>query len=325
MRRSMTRLALAGLLGCAFTLQAHAQAQDSARLRFAWPSGLVAQVESNKTRMREVDGQPPARSVTSYSHVMRAARQGQQYTIAFSDLRLDPKGLAALPPPQQALMRVLTQAALPGYLVSADGDFVALDKPEAFQEAMRSALSPLLPDGPGKAASLAALDKLLGIEVLSAAVRGDWDWLVGSWAGGEQAINLGEDYVAQTQGVAPLINQPIAYETHFKVTRRLPCDREGRSLECIELKASTRPDSAALKQAVAGIVAQLAPEAAAGMEKTLSTLDLLVELELITEPDTLVPHRSRLTKTTVLPGLQGQPTNRQVEETVQTFRYEAGR
>ncbi len=312
------------LLGAVVSLPTWAA--DPVRLQFDWPAELLAQVESSKTRSLRAGGHPVLSNTLSYTYQMHAVREGEQYRIDFDQLQLDEQQLDALPAEQRPMLNAVTRAALPGFRVSRQGDFVALEQPEAFQQALRNTLTGLVAAGPNQAASLAMLDKLLGVEVLSALSRGGWDWLVGSWAGGEQALELREDYIAKTQAAMPLTNQLIAFETRFSLTRRLPCERQGRTLDCVELKATTRPDPAALKQAVSAFVAQLAPEVAAQAEKSLQALELETTLELVTEADTLVPHRFRLRKATTLPTADGSTSSiRQVEDTVQTYRYEASR
>lgn len=301
-------------------------AENGVLLKFDWPTELHAQVQSSKTRTRQADGQPQKGSTMGSTFVMHAVRDGQQYRIGFDQLKIDTRQLGPLPAEQLALLNAVSRAALPSFRVSSQGDFVALDQPEAFQQALRTALTGLLPAGPNQTSSLAMLDKLLSVEVLSAMSRGEWDWLVGTWSGGERALDLGEDYVAQTEASMPLTNQVIAFQTRFTVTRRLACERQGRSLGCVELKATTRPDPAALKQAVTTFVAQLAPEAAAQMEKSLLALEMDTTVELVTEADTLVPHRFTLRKTISMPAAAGQTGGTlQVEETVQVYRYEASR
>lgn len=322
MHRLLRRLAACGLLASGLMGVGAAQAQDAVQLRFAWPDGLVAQVQSQQTRSKQAGGQPPVRNQGSTQYVMSAklksdGKDGGNYLVSFSDLRLDEQRVAALPPEQRALAAMLAQATLPSYRVSGDGDFIAIDNLPSFQAAMRAVLAQWAPEGPAHERYQALLDAILSETALNQFAETNWNWMVGSWAGAQEAFEIGADYAATTQAVVPIVNVPITQHTRFKLARRLPCTRQGQARECVEIVAVTTPDDNELREAVAAFVARLAPKGAA---PALRALTHSATLTLVTEVATLVPHQYQLRKTLSAWGPDGGVSH-QVEEHEQKFSY----
>jgi hypothetical protein len=298
-------------------------AQDSAQPRFAWPDDLVARVQIQKSRTRQVEGQADVTSGMRSQYLMRAQRRGDQHLVSFSDLQLDAQPLAAMPVEQRSLMEVLARAALPSYVVSSSGDFVALENIAGFRSAMRSALERLLPEPSARSRLDALMETVLSDAVVQSLAQTDWNYWVGAWAGTEQAFDIGEEYVSATQSTMPVVNSPITQHTRFNFARKLPCEREGKSQECVEILATTTPDEAETRAAVTAFTNRLMPAGTAKDALRLESLNLVVKLALVTEVGTLIPHRYKLSKTTVMSGTEaGKPmTRRQVEDTEQTFQY----
>lgn len=298
-------------------------AQESARLRFAWPDILVAQVQAQKTRSKQIDGQAAVKSGMSSQYVMRSRRQGDRHLLSFSDVRLDPQQLVAMPAELRAFMDVATKAALPSFVVSRDGDFVSVDDLDGFQSAMRSAFATLLPEAAMQARLKPTLETMLNEAVLKNLVGAEWNRMAGSWAGAEQVFDIGVDYVLTTQAVMPVVNAPLTQRTRFTLARTLPCERQGRIYECVELQSTTTPDEAEARKAVEDFSERLMPDGTLQDALKLRSLNYETRLELVTETGTLIPHRYKLVKTVVMSSIEsGNPrTMRQVDETEQIFSY----
>jgi hypothetical protein len=319
---SLRRCLMGCLLGMATALLAHAQ--DSAHLRFAWPDRLVAQIQYEKTKSKQTNGQPPVVDGMASQYVMRAQRQGRQHIVSFSDLRMDANRLATMPPEARAVMDLLAKAALPSFVVSNDGDFVGLENPSAFQASMRSTLYQLIPEGPTRERLNPVLEGLLSESTLQSLAQTDWSWQVSAWSGGENALDIGDEYVAETRGLAPLVNALVTQRTHFKLARKLPCEREGQVHECVELQASIRPDEAEMNKAIITFMNKLSPSTTPPRgEKDSMALSSAITIELVTETATLIPHRYRRSKDITVSTVEAGKANtiHQIETTEQTFQY----
>jgi hypothetical protein len=306
----------AGLLAVAAAGVAFAE--DSVQLRFAWPDTLVAQVQSQKSKFKQVDDQPRTGDNATSQYVLRVQRQGDAYVVSAGDVRMDTQRLAAMTPEQRAVLEIAAKA-IPSYRVSAEGEFVGIDNLKGFQATMRSVMETRFANSPVRDKLKPALDMVTSEAFLINLASSDWNWMVGSWAGFENMLDIGDDYAVTTQQPVALVNTQLTQHLRFKVARKLPCEREGVTRECIELQASLKPDEAQLRTLVTAFASRLSPENAAKVSRELGALNQETTLELVTEPATLIPHRYKLRKASTAAG-DGK-TFRQLEESVETFRY----
>lgn len=310
-------------LRCAAGLLAVAAAggafsEDGVQLRFAWPDTLVAQVQSKKSKFKQVEDQPRTGNSAMSQYVLRAQRQGAVHVVSVSDVRMDTQLLTALTPEQRAFLEIAAKAS-PSYRVSADGEFIGIDDLKGFQATMRSMMETLFADSLVRDKLKPALDMMTSEAVLTNVASSDWNWMVGSWAGGENTLDINDEYVLTTQQQVALVNTQLTQHLRFKVARKLPCEREGVTRECVELQASLKPDEAQLRELVTAFVSRLSPENSAKVARELGALNQETTLELVTETATLIPHQYKLRKTSTASG-DGK-TLRQFEESVQTFLY----
>lgn len=302
---------------------ATAEAQDSARFRFAWPDNLAAKVLAQKTIAKQLDEQAPVSETVRSRYTMRAQHHDGRYSVSFGDVELEQTLPVAVPPEQRAQMILMMKAGLPSYAASDKGAFVALENLAQLQETLRRALSPHLPKGPAGAKTRATFDGLTSEPVLTALALANWNWTVGAWTGADQALDIGDEYAAATQAQMPLVNALITMRTKFRLVRKLPCQRQSETYECVEITATTRPDEAEMKSAVNAFIGKLLPENAKKLSRELESLNVETTLLLVTETATLVPHRYKLRKTTLTSGGEpgGPKVIKRIEETEQSFAY----
>lgn len=306
----------AGLL--AIAVSGAALAQNSVRLRFAWPDELVAQVQTQKSKSRQVGDEPAAANSAGSEHVMRVQRQGDGYLVSTSNVRMDSTKLASMTPEQRAFLELAAKAS-PSYRVSKDGGFVGIDKLPELQAAIRTLMQTLFPDSPMRERIRPVVEMVTSEAVLTNLASSDWNWMVGTWTGGESDLDVGDAYEVTTQSPTVIPNVQLTQHLRFSVARKLPCERAGSTRECVELRATLKPDATQIRKIVADFLGKLAPADAAKISRELAALNQETTLELVTETATLIPHRYKLRKTSIVSG-QSQPL-RQVEETEQLFLY----
>ena len=330
MNAVLSRRSLALSVIACLCLLGQARAEDAppeqVRIKFDWPAGLTAQVSGSKLKSRSKDGGEATRQEVRMRYLMQTARKGENLLVSFSEPELDPTLLRGLPEEQRRFLAVLTQAALPSYLVSGRGDFIGLENFEGMVAAMKRLLNETFADVTKRRRAQPMLDQILSAPVLTAFAKSEWDWMVGAWSGAEQAFEMGAEYLFKGQVPVPLFgNALVDTETRFEFKRKLPCTRSGVTRECVELHALNHPDADKLAALIEQYLAKLAPEAAA--KSSIGSMESAITLELVAETDTLLPHSFSLRKDISVTGLGNgnQSTSRSTETTKLEFSYPAGK
>ncbi len=326
-RTAATLLTLASLSACSPRAAAPpaAGAGESVSLRFGWPVGMQAQVQTDAVRQRAIGGQTrEGATTTTYALAVRADADGvlvQSYDVR-SQIRSD-----GASPEQQALLGFFARASasLPSLVVGPSGQVVALRGVAELRRDLASAVNPLVRANPDQADAVQqSFDTMFAEERIAASVAGQWTPIVGAWAGANLVI--GQTYEGSDQQPGPLVpDMPIVMAYEYRITRRLPCAAGGAGLECVEIRLVSRPTEEALP-AIRASMQQLftmnAPQGAAMPDID----DLTVEntLLLVTEPATLRPHRlvqERTVSGTVRQAQQPDVAVRQVERAESSYRY----
>jgi hypothetical protein len=287
--RSPTPSSLLALLllaaGCAHAGPASAERSPRAapvRLTFAWPDGFRAEVLVR--HQSQIRSDPPAGVVAR--RVLSTIRRDGEIWVATRDIV--PMGDG------QDLVKALRVRDEVVQVVDARGAFLraerldrALPPPNALDEQAREALR----------------------HALARDAAEDWEVTVGAWAG--QTLEEGRPLHKLFPGAVPLL--PMAdslLDVEYGLEGRVPCTPEATERRCVALYYRAQPaasDRAATLDRVLAVTAT-------GDRRT-EYFRGTFEVTLITEPDTLVPHRivsrERLRLRVVLAG--GQV--REIEET----------
>lgn len=261
--------------GCASsTPRAEGPAGPELTLQFAWPEGVTAKVRSDQRKSR--GGQEFERSVVTEKRSWE--RSGSELLIRATEVDVEGDD-------QRATM--LEQMTPPTDVVDATtGRFLRLDDVDAAVSALQSAIS----EGGEGAANSDAMTALLKSTLVSAA-ESDWDNAVGFWVGRTVTIGRGGKEERIGPGLPGSERMKLTYA--YRAERAIPCN--GRSLEqkCVLLTVEVTPDREQLPEIGNRFIQAM--EAAAGREGAeappISDFQLTTHLELVTEPQTLLPHR----------------------------------
>ena len=301
-------LLLTALAGPVYAQQAEKK-QESVALRFSWPEKLPAEVTYRRTRTRT--GKPT--SVFSTSFTRTAEKQGGVLRIAERGLKWE----GDMPVPQELAEEARRASEALVQVVNADGGFVALEGVETLRPVFaRMFASMKLPKEQAERATLMS-ERMMQVEAQEM-----WMLGVGFWNGGE--LELGERYATQSEAEVPLVPGMTAkYELEFSAQRWVPCVAGQKEPRCVELTLRSVPEAAALPRITSALVTRLAGPEVKLPTEAIQQLAIVNELVLITEPNSLVPHRLVWTKSVSLAMKEGEQTRKleQLDRREYDYRY----
>jgi hypothetical protein len=280
-------LALAANVGCARPVGTES---DSFALRFDWPIGLTAFVETERsTRKAGPQGSSSQTVRMSYRIEVEAAPDGR--LIRYGEVRAeDPHSgrsypLDELPEPMASQFVAL----LPSYVVNDEGRVVRLVDSDALIDEARRKMRSQLARTLGEEADVEAIVAAnVNEENLLELAREHWNRLAGEWSG--MNLRLGEIHESEGRlAVDPLGGVEIPAAREFVVGQRLPCDEEMTQAACVEIEIHWRPLPDALAR-LERAMREASRAARAGTFGMLEDIEIEQSSYLVTEPSTLIPH-----------------------------------
>ncbi len=287
------RLALAASLAAVLAVPApHAAAGEKAGgkkagaevlgLRFAWPESGESKV--THTKVKRQTGKPEEKFTVRYTS--RAEKKGGEWRLSTSGTTWE--GAAPLPPElAEEGIRAQEKVVM---VVSADLAQVRLEGAEALDPVFQKMLA---------GANVPEAQRQRIVEMAHAAALAEanemWALAVGFWNGAELAF--GKVLTRDSEGELPVApGTTVKFQLRFSARRRVACAGEPQP-RCVELSLRSVPDPKALKPALERFVASLAPAGQSPPKGLFEKVAVENELVLVTEPDTLLPHRLTWTKT----------------------------
>lgn len=288
--RSSAALALAGLLAsCATSSGAGGQGSgDSVNLRFAWPQGFMAQVSSTTS---ETDGtKPPERTERRYE--LKLEGTGEERKLITG--RPPETGPGSIPAGVQ-------QPPTPIIVLGPAGELKRIEgTDQALAEMFKDAESQGIP-----AEQRNQLAKLVG-EALDQSARDRWEELMGKWNG--LTLKPGEVVERKSRRTMPFFGNSVDMRERLSLKERVSCTEGGTEKRCVRLVLDSSLDPAGNERAGRELIQRMRefmtansglPESALP-EMKVTKLQIDSSLELITEPETLIPHRLRDAGTSVI-------------------------
>ena len=290
------------VLGCS-----HARRPQEVALAFAWPETAHAQVERQVEKGRQETA--PVRFTMHYqldSHSKDGERQ-----VAYSQVRFEP----ALPAEVEAAVR-------PGFelthVLDARGEVQRVEGVErAFAAALK--MPAVAQSTPEQLAQL----RELGAQAALQEARDLWGALVGNWAG--RALEPGREVQVESDGTMPLApGVAVPMQQRYALKRWVPCE-EGGTATCVELWLRSEPDPAAMGEALRTFFQQA--EARGGKPLRVPEgvqVGIVTETLVVTEPNTLIPHRLTVHKTVRMPDLDSAEPRVLQQDEVHDYRFRFG-
>jgi hypothetical protein len=192
---------------------------------------------------------------------------------------------------------------LPNFLVNAEGTFMGLQDISISRAAARKMIERALGKD-AKSPQASQVTELMSSEVMLAnSARVLWTPLVTSWAGSTWEPD--EHFQAETEDRFPIGDIPYkgVLDAHFVGLK--PCGQKHKAAQCANLTTSQKPDPEGFKSLVSKMVSQFGGKAE---DMKAFDLDLRMESDLLTHPETLVPVRLSTAKHLVVKGQEnGKP------------------
>jgi hypothetical protein len=281
---------------------------DVVSLAFGWPDGLNADVTYRWTRSKP--GKPD--QALAMTARLTVARQGEAVRVAFRDWKAQPTANASPGAAAPSLEAITTVVDTKGTFVRVDGTISADDSTRVAAGVAR-ARERESGANQGSGATKKTAEMIPALSRVQA--ERTWQMLVGSWT--DVALEIGEDLETDVERRMPSVpglpGGTLKTKLRFRAERRLDCP-DDPSKRCVELKTRSEAD----RDSMAKLLEKMGIQAGAKDAVTASDLTAVEEIELVTEPDRLIPHRLNITKV-VGRREGGQPA--QLDRTTWTFRY----
>jgi hypothetical protein len=209
---------------------------------------------------------------------------------------------------------------MPDYVVDRDGDFVRMENLGPYVKRVEDALVNGLPKGTedvrAKARQMAR--QLVNEETLNALVQDEWNSIVGNWA--EASFVPGHVYERQATYWSPALGeQTFPMQMTQRLVGRVACTKGAAPDSCVRLVQTSRVSDPSFTRASSVFVRK-----AVGAEVSVDSAEVLKSVEVIADPDTLLPYRSvvKETKTFTVSAKGSAPkTTEETSERVTIYSY----
>ena len=320
-RRLLCALSLAAV-AIAFAISP-AAAQDSVSLTFQWPEQVQGRAQYVASRTKSALNRMTTLTVIG-SHDFKAAPVSDGQLITFSNPKFQVVSDTPADGIEARLRDLLLRAAStpPSYVISDTGAFVRLEGMAEFRANLLNGIDDLLVDVSAEAQARVrrVLDTTITAPQLAENIVQNWNRDVGFWVGAELAH--GETYEIEYSSVTPMFGDTqIPMKAKYRVVGPASCI-EGRSgSDCIELELHSFVNSEKLADALQAFLQGMA--AGSGSAFDVEEFQVETVIRLVTETDTLVPHRVSERKDSVIVvgvGDERQET-RELEEKRTVYSY----
>ncbi len=290
-------------------------ARQRVTLNFAWPQKLQSVAAFHRKSVKR------GKSSEVKAHYLSNVRPGDQDELIVSTRVVKQDVIDADGAKGDYLSKLLKQITteIPDYVINNEGEFVRVDNLSAYQRRIETAVVSNLPvDAKDRKDEILAIVRpSLSEQFLAAAVTDEWNKTVGSWVSSSYA--MGEIYHFKEEYYAPSLGEvPFAMDVSRQIAGFVPCtSSETRCVKLIHIATVSGED---FRLAMASFLQQTV-----GQPVKVKRVSVVRKREIIAEPDTLIPHRSRSTEETivVIEDSNGKAhTSRDTEDTRVTYSYE---
>jgi hypothetical protein len=218
---------------------------------------------------------------------------------------------------QSVVKATLTE--LPDYVVNTDGEFVRVQNLSAYHRRVQDALLKGLPAGKPEAHAKARqmVQSMLTEERLAVSLQDEWGNLVGNWAGGSYAP--GQTYRFTVPYQAPALEQrSFPMQMTQQLVGHVPCHAGAKGQACVRLLQTTRVAGPEYTQAMSDYVRKTA-----GGDVRVTEMEVLATVELVADPETLLPYTTskKETKRVTVSAGGRSSSSEDVKETSASYRY----
>ncbi len=323
--RSFAHVLRAGLLLPLLLMPLAPAEAEAVKLSFAWPKNLAGTAKFSAKKTRGAQGHRQVIAVRgSYGFTAKPVADGQ--LISFGKTQVD----VQVDPPVAGIQGKLQQFMLgaanrrPSYVVDGQGKYLRLEGMERYRRDLRQGYGELLGEMPDetKQRVQTMIEGVLSDQQLEARMAQSWNRDVGSWAGAE--FERGKAYEREYSNPVPMLgNTAVPMKATYRYLGPVKCGKAASTGRCAHLEIRTSVDSDKVAQALEAFIKRMAGQGAG--EFRIEKFQVDTTVRLVTEPDTLVPHRLEQQKASAIVISRGgqSRTTRQVEEMAYEYTYAA--
>ena len=285
--------------------------------KFSWQPGLKANVTFTTSNTRD-----KRTTTTEGSYTLSVLAEGPHLRIRMSDPILGKKGSASTRDSTTKQARVMEQLTTlaPDFVVARSGEFVRVHDLPGFQARLKAFFTEHMPKGTDSTVGRNVLDQVTSEAFLTSRIAGEWNAIVGSWLGGVE-MQLGQEYETTAREPLPLLpGEQVIMRNAFSASRLVDCRRGGGDRDCVELLFTSRSDPEDTKQVLQALLSRMGGQAFSGM--VFKTFEIESQILVVTEPNGLIPHRYKLTKTVRGVAAMGQEERALEQVSVREMTYE---
>lgn len=270
---------------------ASAGAPSAVTLRFDWPAGLAGRVEHSSREVRESAAHSETLEVASRCRLVVEAADANRL-VRYDDCAATVGGDAT---PRRDVMHAQYALGLATdlpLLVSDRGAVVGVYGAADRAQRLGAFLRTLSSHAPERTRPIVeTFSPVLTEEYIASAAQAQWSKIVGSWL--DARLAAGRLYLADKDlpGVAPS-TRPLREMLEVTVAGRKRCRRGGITRSCVRLEIVSYPESGVLRDNAEKVTQKLAAAVlgSAPTDPICLEMSIVERSELVTEPDTLIPH-----------------------------------
>lgn len=236
--------------------------------RFNWPVGSSATVNALYNRLNTENGRQTSTVVAEARYELSVREHPEGRLIRFGPPAVEGKGTVG-----RDLMDVYEQLFMPTFVVSSKGDLLRLEDTDELRRKIAAS-------GLEAADTVEALRSRLTDERLRGTAHGFWWPAVEAWK--DVDLELGKFYETRARGLVPAIpGETIDVVSTWGAAKRVPCtDDEPGEPRCVLFQMRQVPEAGQLREILRRT-----------QSSGLVSLNYERSIELVTEPDGLIPHR----------------------------------
>lgn len=291
-------------------------------VRFGWPAGMEATVEAERIKIAQTGATPPDTQTSRSTYRLSVQDHPDGRLISFSDWATS----GAIDTTVMALAQRLASEGFvarfaPALVVGMDGTLLRLAGFDAVREVLDSTLRPLFDSLPNPTeARTAFLNRVLSEDFLLAKQAEEWNALVWSWS--DVDFEVGAVYEHDANEPSPVFpDQLIPFHYESSLLSRVPCVQGVADSACVSLVIRSVPDPEVLTP----FVIRFLKETMGMPDSVGASWHMEVEnvIRLVTEPETLMPHRLEMRQKVNLtgPADQGAEPTTQRQTQIRRFVY----
>lgn len=328
---AMTGAAFIMVAGLMIAAEVHAQETEQPEvvtLTYNWPTDLKGTVVVHLTKSQQSQGQAVEETMTVEAKFWTLANddgltvftENQSFELSRSN---QAEGVQALL--QESLDEIA--AISPNYKIDANGELLGVVGIDALHATIMRWFDRLLESVAELGTELPEqniaqirqlVERLSAPEVLQANIQAEWNRDVSQW----QGASLEKDAVYRLDAdvSTPMLGDaPIPAVNEYVYHGRVACNDADTALGCVKLTMTSRLHPEKAGDAIRQLLAPLGEAA-----PIISTLQIDTDVSLITEPNTLIPHRMQQEKhvrLVISKGEDGEEVTEQVENRTDIYRY----